>query len=244
MINCYKSKCMKKHIDPPFSNPHFDKHFISEKHKLFCAKSGAGKTNALLNMIMQMQDTFEEIIIYTAMPDEPLYAGLKEQIGDQCTVKPYNELVPCPSARAANVVQRLIVFDDFLNEPPRIQSMLKDYAQRGRKNTYVCCFITQSFFEVKKAIRAQCSELFMLAVSDKRDLSQIASTVSFRDGQLLQRIIKNATKFPMHICIISLGHCVDANRLIRRNFTDWYQLEDAEGNEINPVMYMKPDMKN
>lgn len=230
MINVYKSNTMKKYDNTNFHNPHFNQHGIAHKHIIISGQTGSGKSNAVVNLIAQMYNTYEQIIIITQQKDEPLYAMLKDKIKDQCTLKTHSELEQLPES--GPFIQRLIIFDDFCNS--KNQTKIADYAIRSRKFGYLCVFLTQSYFACKKLIRDNCGYLMLTSTASKKDLSMIASTINFDNQQLLKECIKNATEIPMNVCIINLLHC-DINKKIRRNFTDYYQFEDKHGNELQQV---------
>ena len=64
MLNFYHTKQVKKYL-PKTENPSFENTKIALNSRiLIIGSSGAGKTNALLNYIMESPNTFSHIIAY------------------------------------------------------------------------------------------------------------------------------------------------------------------------------------
>ena len=232
MLNIYKTKGMKKHLDDDFYNPHYNKHKIANKHMLVCGPTGTGKSNYLVNLFIQMQDTFRKVIIVTKQQDEPIYAMLQEKLKEGCEITTIEELDGLKEL--PKIGQQLIVFDDFCNI--KNQSKLEDYVIRARKYGIMCCFLTQSFFATSKIIRQNCGYLVLLTLCSQRDLGLITSTIGCAlDKSVIRTLIHNATRFKMNVCIIDITNS-NLNEKFRRNFTDFYQLVDDDGNQLDNVV--------
>jgi Ni2+-binding GTPase involved in maturation of urease and hydrogenase len=82
IIDWYKEipkKFLLKH-----HNPNFDIHGLKLPFRmLIVGSSGAGKTQTLLNIIHNMDSTFNNIFVITKNKDEPLYNYLEDKLGDK-----------------------------------------------------------------------------------------------------------------------------------------------------------------
>lgn len=235
MLNIYKTAKIKKHLDSAVHNPCFDKHQIAFKHMLVCGASGSGKSNFILNLIAQMQDTFAEIIIATKMVDEPAYALLTEQLKERCRVIKLEDLERLDSLKT--IGQRLVVFDDFIASSSTVKEKIDEYVIRSRKRECMCVFLTQSFFATSTLIRNNVAYIVLLSLSNKKNLDLVASTVATEiDPTTLKSIIVNATKHPLNVCIIDVMQ-PDVNKKFRRNFFDFYQVQDERGEMVSPRLY-------
>ena len=235
MINIYKTRVMKKHLDDDFQNPNYNNHKITNKHILVCGATGTGKSNFLINLLHQFQNTFRKVIIVTKQTDESIYAMLQAQLKDACEIKTLAEMVALKDL--PKVGQQLVVFDDFCNN--KNQSLLDDYVIRSRKYGIMCCFLTQSFFATSKIIRQNCGYLVLLSLCNQRDLTLIMSTISCPiDKTIVKRIIQNATAHKMNVCIIDVTN-PDLNRKFRRNFNEFYEVVDDDGEELDTIMLYK-----
>jgi hypothetical protein len=91
-----------------------------------------------------------------------------------------------------------------------------------------------------KVIRDQISYLVLLKSSDPRTLNLIISQIDTDvEPVIIKKVIKNATKHELNVCIINLNSR-NINETFRRNITnpqkngfDYYTLEDNNGNNLD-----------
>ena len=235
MINIYKTKAMKEFLDDDFYNPHQDKHHIKNFHMLVCGGTGTGKSNMVSNLLLQMYNTFGKLIIACKQKDEPIYNMIKSNLKENCDVIDVEEL-PDLNTLAKSLLgkQTLIVFDDFI---VCNQERLEDYVIRARKFKIMCVFLTQSFFATSKVIRQNVGYIVLLTMANQRNLNGIIETIGCPiDKKTIKKVIGNATKFKMNVCIIDVYN-PELNEKFRRNFNDFYTIVDKEGKEIQPNMF-------
>ena len=82
----------------------------------------------------------------------------------------------------------LIVFDDMIADMinnKRLNPIVTELFIRGRKLGIFIVFITQSYFKVPKDVRFNSAHFFIVKISNKRELQQIAlnhsSDIDFKD---------------------------------------------------------------
>ena len=82
----------------------------------------------------------------------------------------------------------LIVFDDMIPDlinNKKLNSMITELFIRGRKLNISLVLITQSYFKVPKDVRLNSTDFFIMKISNKRELQQIAlyhsSDISTKD---------------------------------------------------------------
>ena len=68
----------------------------------------------------------------------------------------------------------LIVFDDMIAEKTK-NLIITELFIRGRKLNISIVFITQSYFKVPKDVRRNSTHFFIMKISNKRELQQIAT---------------------------------------------------------------------
>ena len=79
IVNCYDLKGVKKH-QTKHINPYFCNHRIKVPLRgVLIGSSGSGKSNLLMNIINQMQSTYNHIYVYT-QAREPIYDFLREEL--------------------------------------------------------------------------------------------------------------------------------------------------------------------
>ena len=94
----------------------------------------------------------------------------------------------------------LIVFDDMIADMinnKRLYTIVTELFIRGRKLNISIVFITQFYFKVPKYVRLNSTHFFIIKISNKRELQQIAlnhsSDVDFKD---FTKIFKKYTAEP------------------------------------------------
>ena len=82
----------------------------------------------------------------------------------------------------------LIIFDDMIADMinnKKLNPIVTELFIRGRKLNISIVFITQSYFKVPKDVRLNSTHFFIVKISNKRELQQIAlshsSNIDFRD---------------------------------------------------------------
>ena len=231
MINFYEHPAVKKLLTQ-YWNPHFDDCRIAVPARIgICASSGGGKTQFLLNMLAQMNDTFGFIhVVYKA--SEPLYEFLEKRIGGKY-IKFYTKLseLPQPNDIDHKDKQQLIVFDDQINE--KNQEIIKEYCIRGRKvgKSVSICYLAQDFFKIPTIVRRQFNYLILLKLSSMRDLNLILSDFSLGvDKEKLKMIYKDATKRKFDFLKVDVDNR-NNNEKFSHNWKDFYHIDSDSDEE-------------
>jgi len=165
-------------------NPNFDKHNIEVPFRmLIAAPSGAGKTNALCNLIYLMNETFNEIILCVKSSDEPLYNIMIDRL-DNITVYEGGEVPPLSNysqldektkrLKRVDNRQRLIVFDDLISDN-KANAIAAEYYIKGRKVGFSMCYLGQTYYQIPKMIRSNCQFFLLGRNLLKKDLRMILS---------------------------------------------------------------------
>lgn len=208
IINFYKNiKQTKVH------NPNYDIHKIELPFRmLICTSSGGGKTNFLLNLVHQMNNTFHKIIIITK-EEERLYSHLI----DKCKGVEihYGGKVP-EFEKMAKGENGLVVFDDMILTK---NNAIGELFIRGRKLGYSSIYITQSFFSTPKIIRQNVNYVSLGRGMIKRDLRLVLSEFSVNLSiDEIESFYNEITKTPMQFMLVDLN-----KRNIRENFNIIYE---------------------
>lgn len=165
-------------------NPNYEIHNIEIPFRmLIAAPSGAGKTNALMNVILLMDKSFHEIIICVKSADEPLYEMLINKLknvvvfenGEVPPLSDYSKIdEKTKRLKRIDKKQRLIVFDDLITDRAA-NAKAAEYYIKARKVGFSMCYISQSFYQIYKIIRDN-TQLFILGRNLlKKDLRMILS---------------------------------------------------------------------
>ena len=174
--------------------------------------SGSGKTNALLNLINNQPD-IDKIYLHAKDLYETKYQYLinkREKVGldhfdDPKAFMEYSNDMQdvCKNIDDYNPIKKhkvLIVFDDLIADMinnKKLNPIVTELFIRGRKLNISIVFITQSYFKVLKDIRVNSTHFFIMKISNKRELQQIAlnhsSDIDFKD---FMKIYKKCTAKP------------------------------------------------
>lgn len=235
MYNVYATKDIQKFLKHNAHNPHYDKHGLDvNKHFVVCGGTGLGKSNFVVSYLRQMQDTFQHVFVYTKDPSEEVYEFMKDKLKDQMTVESIDKVPRLKSIPKHG--QSLIVFDDFITSSKEVLNILEEYSIMSRKQEFTCMYLTQSFFACPKKIRMNSKYLVLLSLTDKRNLDMITANLSVDiEPKTIKRIIANATKEKMNVCIINLQSIQEPNKIFRRNFHDFYQIMDENNEELETI---------
>lgn len=217
MINYYEHPIMKKYLDSDEWNPYRSKHNISlDKSLLFLGPSGAGKTNCLMNLLSNMNNTFRTVTVYVDNPDEPMYNCLKDQ---GCEILSLTQIRPVKDLPKQ---QQLVIFDDWIELTKKQMLPIEAYATKGRKKLCTMCYLTQDYYSVPTKLRNQIRYLLILKITNKKNLKMICSGLPIDcDVKTLVKVINYCTEEQFNICIVDK---TDAKKCLRKNFDEFIEL--------------------
>ena len=157
--------------------------------KLIVGGSGSGKANVLLNLIKD-QPNIDKIHLYAKDPYEAKYQYLikkREKVGLNHYDDPkafmeysddmkdvYKNIEDYNPDKKGKVV---IVFDDMIAgmiNNKILNSIVTELFIRGRKLNISVVFVTQSYFKVPRDVRLNSTHFFIMKISNRRELQQIA----------------------------------------------------------------------
>jgi ABC-type oligopeptide transport system ATPase subunit len=225
LINFYDLKAIKEMRDESH-NPHFDDTNIEIPSRIcIVGASGSGKSTCLMNFILKAKSTFGHITIVTKQ-QEPLYDYLEKQLkGKNITIHYDLGKLEEPKDFPNKELQNLLIFDDQIAE--KNQRKIVEYFIRGRKigAGITCCYLSQSYYQVPKTIRAQLSYIWLVKIGQKRDLNLIlADSGGLVDKKTLMHLYEDATQQKFNFLKINLN-TVDMNKKFSKNFIDFFILD-------------------
>ena len=225
LINFYNLKAVKDMRDESH-NPHFDETNIDIPSRIcIVGASGSGKSTCLMNFIAKSPNTYGHITICTKQ-QEPLYDYLEKKLkGKNITIHYDLNKLEEPKDFPNKDLQNLLIFDDQIAE--KNQRKIVEYFIRGRKigAGITCFYLSQSYYQVPKTIRAQLSYIWLVKIGQKRDLNLIlADSGGLVDKRTLMHLYEDATKQKFDFLKINLN-TVDLNRKFSKNFVDFFLLD-------------------
>lgn len=180
------------------------------------APSGGGKTNIVMNLIMDYLD-FDKIYIYVKDLHENKYQFLIPYM--QCIEKKYNEENDCDeniivySDDPNDIVeledldkkkQNLIIIDDAVLDK-KMNEKVVDLFKRCRKRNSTIIYQSQSYFDMEKFIRLNANYLVLLNLNNKRELNEIAKTYACDiEFKQLRKLYEQCTNEPYGFMLIDM----------------------------------------
>ena len=123
--------------------------------------------------------------------------------------------------------EKKIVFDDMIADimtNKRFQAIIKELFIRCIKLNISLVFITQSYFSVPKDVRLNTTHYFIMKVSKKRELQNIAINHSADiDYQDFKKIYRECTKEPYNFLTIDTSIPVSDSLRFRKKVFDSYK---------------------
>lgn len=172
----------KKFLPKSYKLKNFEQHgFSSPYFLLISGRSGLGKTNALVELLHRMGNSYDKIILCCmSFVSDPLYVAMKTNNPE--TMDVYEGEVPPVDSYIHDKGHKLIIFDDMVGKK-EFSKAISDWFIRGRKAGADMCFITQSFYGVDPLIRRSLSNLFLFPSSNKRELNMILKEYPFLSSE-------------------------------------------------------------
>ena len=196
----------------------YSKHMIEPNSMIVCiGGSGSGKSTSVIEF-MSRCDGFYEILLFSGSGNsqtEPLYKLLLERCpGVQC----FDDINEFPDLETFEKdLPKLAIFDDFMQLSPKQMKKLNQYVTAGRKSSFSCIFMAQSYTHCPKIISRNAHYFWLFKLNDNRSIDTIARNHNQHDIKKddFIKLHQMVTSFPRNFLNIDLK-----NRLIKRNFTD------------------------
>lgn len=204
-------------------NPNFHIHGLKIPFRmLIIGNSGAGKTQTLLNIIHNMDNTFNNIFVITKNKDEPLYNYLEEKLGRKgLKISEGVENAPNLDEDIDKEDQTLIVMDDLVLE--KNQAALEEYFIRARKLNCSLIYISQSYYRVPRIIRQNLNYLIIKQVSSLKDLYRIMGEYTLGvDKPELKKLYETSTEAKQDFLLVDLD--APLSDRFRKNFNEVYDV--------------------
>jgi ABC-type dipeptide/oligopeptide/nickel transport system ATPase component len=222
VINFYELDEVKA-FDVVRHNPNFETHKITIPFRMaIIGASGSGKSNIVMNLISQFNNTFNHIIIFTKNKIEPLYQFLEQKIPHKDDLEIFEGLEELNKMKLDTEFkgQNLIIFDDMVLE--KDQSQIEQLFIRGRKlgDGVSLAYLSQSYFGIPRKIRLQVNYLILRKVPSSKDIVSIIRECSMGidKDQLMQLYNYAVTKSITNFLLIDFN--VDPELMFRKNFDE------------------------
>lgn len=151
--------------------------FTSPYFLLLSGRSGLGKTNALVELLHRMGNSYDKVILCCmSFASDPLYVAMKQK--NMSGMDVYEGEVPSPNEYINEKGKKLFICDDMVGKK-QFAPAINDWFIRGRKAGSDMIMITQSFYDTDTLIRRSLSNMFLFPSSNKRELAMILKEYPF-----------------------------------------------------------------
>lgn len=156
----------------------FKKHRLNQNFRMVLnGKTSSGKTNTLIDLLVRMNDVFDLIVLVTPMTNEPFYQHLQNILPEDRlhVYKHKKDKLPRVEDYEHFDGKMIAIFDDMMTACKKDQELITNFYSFGRKlgatkgGFCSCVYISQHFFNIPIAIRANCDYVILKQMSDEDD---------------------------------------------------------------------------
>ena len=220
---------------------------------IICAPSGGGKTNLLVNLILDVyRGCFSRIYIFSPSIDvDYTWHPVKKYIANEMKVQEseddkfyddnYDEaalesiiyvqhkiIEYMKENKYKNLYQILIIIDDFADSPEftRKSKLLHQLYIRGRHNCISTITSTQKYYAIAPIVRINQTNLIIFRLRNYKDLESIIEELSaLAPKNTLLQMYNEAVKDPYSFLFINLS-AHDKNHMFYIRFEKRFELQD------------------
>ena len=168
--------------------------FLDEEYRMLVAgASGSGKTNTVIHMLMEPLVYYDKIYLYTRNPHQEKIQGLEklmdrisQKVGyDVLEIKDPDDIMDTHAYPGGN--RKIVIFDDLINAPEKVQSMIANYFTDGRHQGNSPIYLTQSYYDTPKKLRMNCTHMVLFTPPSNNECNLIAREQRI-DSKLFDRL--------------------------------------------------------
>ena len=180
MIFIYKMKIpnydKKQNTTSKTLNDIFDEDF----RLLIAGESGCGKTNTLMHILRKPLVYYDKIYIYSPNHHQEKIQDFRKLMDSISEKVGYSILEICGPDEIKNTNKyfsnnrKIVVFDDVINASEKIQNKIANHWTDGRHHGISPIYLSQSYYDVPKKLRLNCSNRILYPPYTKNHSNLIA----------------------------------------------------------------------
>ena len=149
--------------------------FLDEDFRLLISgQSGCGKTNTVMHILRKPLVYYDKIHFFTPNQHQDKIVDLQKvmkpiskKVGYEVLELHSPEEILDTSEYPSNN-RKVVVFDDLVNAPDRIQSKIANHWTDGRHHGISPIYLSQSYYDVPQKIRLNCSHMILYPPATKK----------------------------------------------------------------------------
>ena len=155
--------------------------FLTEDFRmLITGRSGCGKTNTLMNILREPLVPYDKIYLYSRNNQQnkiqdllKLMEMVSQKVGyDVLVTRKEDDIME--TTEYPNDNRKVVVFDDLMNAPQAVQNKIASHFTDGRHHKISPIYLSQSYYDVPKKLRLNCSHMILYPPDNKNHLDLIA----------------------------------------------------------------------
>lgn len=185
MRNYYESDKIKKYLQDEPKNPCFDNtHIQFGSRVMIVGSSGSGKTNAIVDFIVQSPNVFKNVIVVNRGQPEPLYQVVADELGKTGSID-FFSLADLPDPMEIHQAmddpkkdQYIVILDDLIADIKSSRKMAKKVENlflMGRKCHLTTFYITHNWFGNPMLVRQNMTHCLLNKVNSTKDFLRMAA---------------------------------------------------------------------
>jgi len=189
-------------------------------------QTGVGKSTALVEFLARKNEAFHRIIIFSgSTTDEPLYNMLEKHIEGVEMIDNADDLPELTDMNEEEKkTEKLIVFDDCINLPPKQKLKMQKWFNSARKYGFTCIAIAQNYTDLPIQMRRNTQYFMLFRLNDVNTINQILKNHSNGDDkEEIKKAYYISTQAPKNFFTIDLTPLSPAK--YRHNFTDVIKID-------------------
>lgn len=205
----------------------FPKHMIKPCSMIsIVGSTGAGKSTALVEFLSRKDNSFCEIIIFSGSTgDEPLLNLLKTHIEGIQIIDDVDDLPELTKYNDEEKgVERLMVFDDFINLPKKQLVKIQKWFNSARKYGFTCICMAQNYTDIPIQMRRNTMYWILFRLNDINTINNILKNHNNNgdDKNAVKSAYFVSTRDSKNFFVLDLT--ANSPARYRHNFTDVIQL--------------------
>lgn len=140
--------------------------------------SGTGKSNTLMNMLMDFLDYDCLYIISPSIFDQNIYLHINELSAKfPESIRCYDKIEDFDLQEIDGTKTNLVIFDDCVTEK-KLQPIITSAFAYGRHKACSIIYLSQSFFDIPKLIRNNCNQYCLFKLGQSNEIDYIKSRIA------------------------------------------------------------------
>lgn len=150
--------------------------------------SGSGKTTSVVHAIINSKLKFDKLLLFAKHLDDPAWEIVIKYLNTIATESdvPLEEILQLANkpedipnlSDLDSEEQKLVVFDDFLNERLLNQKTIREYFTSGRHANCSTIYIAQGFFQIPQIIRDNTNYFSLFKIGNHQLMREVSLELS------------------------------------------------------------------